>query len=100
VRPEPLKLEARLRSREVLREAMDFNDMTVRELAMCCGRPSYRSTIGHLLTGARLSTSPQLAKRIEKCLRLDPGELFELKVTGDQPGPTDPKALTRGKRAA
>jgi hypothetical protein len=77
------KLEVRLRSRQALKDAMAFNRMTIRELSDACGNPRYRSTIGHLHSGARTTCSPHLARRIEECLRLYPNALFELRVTSD-----------------
>lgn len=96
----PPRLEVRLRSRQALRDAMAFNRLTVRELSQACGKISYRSTIGHLTSGARSTCSPHLARRIEECLRLYPGALFELRMTSDQTGTADPKALLRGRRNA
>lgn len=96
----PPRLEVRLRSRQALRDAMAFNRLTVRELSAACGKPSYRSTIGHLMSGARTTCSPHLARRIEESLRLYPGALFALRMTSDQSESADPKALTRGRRKA
>lgn len=80
---------------------MAFNRMNVRQLAQACGRESYRSAVGHLHSGHRASCSPHLARRIEEALRLFPGALFELRMSGVRsdvkPAPTAP---TRGRRAA
>lgn len=94
------RVRARLRSRQALRDAMDYQRLTVRELSVACGRPSYRSTIGHLHSGDRLTCSPHLARRIEEALRLYPGALFELVVTSGEATTTDPKVLTRGRQKA
>lgn len=97
--PTPPRLEAKLRSQKALRDAMTFNRMNVRELAQACGRLSYRSTIGHLHSGARTTCSPHLARRIEEALRLYPSALFELRVSGVIPDNAPPTA-PRGRRAA
>lgn len=76
----PPRLEVRLRSRQALRDAMTYSRLTVRELSQACGKPSYRSAIGHLHSGARSTCSAHLARRIEECLRLYPGALFELRM--------------------
>lgn len=77
----PPKAIARLRSQQALRDAIDFNRLNIRELSDACGKPSYRSTIGHLHSGSRTTCSPHLARRIEEALRLYPGALFELQVS-------------------
>ncbi len=94
----PPRLEVRLRSKQALRDAMTFNRMNLRQLADACGRPSYRSTIGHLHSGARNTCSAHLGRRIEESLRLYPGALFDLRVSDVSAdiGHTAP----RGKRAA
>jgi hypothetical protein len=74
------RLEVRLRSSQALRDAMQFARLNVRELAEACGKPSYRSTIGHLHSGARTRCSPHLAARIEYVLRLPAHSLFELSM--------------------
>lgn len=77
---------------------MVFNRLKIRELADACGRPSYRSTIGHLHSGTRDTCSAHLGRRIEEALRLHPGALFELRVsTGNVAAPTPTQ---RGRRAA
>lgn len=76
---------------------MHFNRLNVREMALACGNPRYRSTIGHLHSGARKSCSPHLARRIEEVLRLHEGNLFELTMTptgnvdGGRPTLPDPR---------
>jgi hypothetical protein len=75
------QLEVRLRSSQALRDAMQFARLNVRELAVACGKPSYRSTIGHLHSGARNRCSPHLAARIEHVLRLPAHSLFELSIS-------------------
>lgn len=77
------KLEVKLRSRQALKDAMTFNRVTIRDLSLACGNMRYRSTIGHLHSGARTTCSPHLARRIEESLRLYPNALFELRVTTD-----------------
>lgn len=71
------RLVHRLISTQGLRSQMNYQRMTVRELAVACGRPSYKSTIGNLHSGARKTCSPHLARRIEEALRISPGLLFE-----------------------
>ncbi len=92
------RLEVRLRSRQALRDAMNFNRINIRELSLACGRETYRSTIGHLHSGARTTCSAHLGRRIEEALRLYPGALFDLRVSDVSAdiGHTAP----RGKRAA
>lgn len=80
---------------------MAFNRLTIRELSQACGKPSYRSTIGHLASGSRSTCSPHVARRIEESLRLYPGALFELRMTTDQSAATQSlQALSRGRRTA
>jgi hypothetical protein len=76
----PPRLEARLVSAQALRGAMQYRRLTIRELAVACGRPSYRSTLGNLHSGARTTCSPHLARRIEEALCVAPGLMFELRV--------------------
>lgn len=79
------RLEVRLRSAQALRDAMVFNRLNIRELSLACGKQSYRSTIGHLHSGASDRCSPHLASRIELVLRLPAHSLFDLSIssTGD-----------------
>lgn len=77
---------------------MEFNRINIRELSLACGKPTYRSTIGHLHSGARTTCSAHLGRRIEESLRLYPGALFELRVsTGNVDTVITPQ---RGRRAA
>lgn len=96
--PQQARLEVRLRSRQALKDAMNYNRLNIRELSLACGKPTYRSTIGHLHSGARNTCSAHLARRIEEALRLYPGALFELRVCSDNSAPTPTPA--RGRRAA
>lgn len=75
------RLEVRLRDPQLLRDAMDFSRLTVRGLSEACGSIRHRSTIGHLLSGARTSCSPALAARIERVLRVPAHNLFQLNVS-------------------
>lgn len=77
--PRP-RLEATLRDPQLLRDAMDFSGWTIRELSEACGSMRHRSTIGHLLSGARPHCSPALAARIERVLRVPKNNLFTLRV--------------------
>ena len=77
---------------------MDFNRINIRQLADACGRSSYRSTIGHLHSGARNTCSAHLGRRIEEALRLYPGALFELRVSDVIADIR--QTATRGNRAA
>ena len=81
--PQP-RLEVKLRSRRALQDAMHFGRFTIRELAVACGNPRLRSTIGHLHSGHRNTCSPHLARQIETALHLYPNSLFEVRVTSDQ----------------
>lgn len=92
----PPRTTAKLRSRQALRDAMLFNRVNVRELAAMCGKPSYQYTISHLHAGTRDTCSVHLARRIEESLRLFPGAMFELRVTGSNVD----SQITRGHRAA
>lgn len=78
--PEP-KLQARLRHPELLRGAMRYAGLSVRELSEACGSMSYRSAIGHLLSGRRDTCPAQLAAKIERRLHLPAFNLFDLLVT-------------------
>jgi hypothetical protein len=82
--PSPVRLtprvRARLRSPRALQDAMRFGRLNIRELSEACGNMRYRSTIGHLHSGARTDCSPALAGRIEYVLRLPEHSLFELFV--------------------
>jgi hypothetical protein len=74
------RVRARLRSPEALQDAMRFSRLNIRELSEACGNMRYRSTIGHLHSGARTECSPSLAGRIERVLRLPQHSLFDLRV--------------------
>lgn len=66
----------KLKSREMLRQYMDFKRMRVRDLAKAAGVS--RATIGHLHSGKRQgSCSPATARAIEEALGCPPGLLFE-----------------------
>lgn len=92
----PPRLELRLRSRQILRDAMSYRRMTVRELSLACGRESYRSTLGHLHSGARSTCGPHLARRIEESLNMPPGSMFEPAICSSNSEPVTP----RGRKAA
>lgn len=87
----------KIRSARALQDALAFNRLNIRELAVACGNDRYRSTIGHLHSGRRTTCSPHLAGRIEMVLRLPPHSLFELGVVSI--GQTDSRQM-RGQRAA
>lgn len=70
------RLTYRLVSRQALRDQMRYRRTTVRELAIACGRESYKSSIGNLRSGARMTCGPHLARRLEEALGLGPGVLF------------------------
>lgn len=75
------RLDVRLISSTVLADYMKFRGMTVRDLAAAIGKPSARSTIGHLLSGRRATCAPDTARKIEKALNAPPGSLFVAKVS-------------------
>lgn len=79
---------------------MDYNRLTVRELSTACGKPSYRSTLGHLHSGARTTCRPHLARRIEESLRLYPGALFELRICSSEVVTTETTTAPRRRTAA
>lgn len=70
------RFEMKLISSEALASYMKSRDFTVRSLADAVGGPKYRSTIGHLRSGARRSCDPDLAKRIERVLNAPRNSLF------------------------
>lgn len=76
---------------------MHYRRISVRELAVACGRPSYKSTIGNLRAGARNTCSSHLARRIEEALCVTPGLLFTPVMTNVQ---ADIRQPVRGGRAA
>lgn len=78
--PQP-RLVARLRSPDLLRDAMDYNDLNIRELSERCGSMRHRATIGHLHSGARDVCTWHLAGRIERVLRMPKHSLFALEVS-------------------
>ena len=65
----------RLKSAQMLRQYMEFKDLTVRTLATQAGIS--HSTIGHLHSGARNTVRPENARKIEKALGCPPGLLFD-----------------------
>ncbi len=70
------RFELKLISADALASYMKTRDFTVRSLAAAVGGSRYRSTIGHLRSGARSTCDPDLAKRIEKVLNAPKGSLF------------------------
>lgn len=66
-----------LRDHRLLAKLMDFNDVSVRDLATRAG--STRSTIGHLRSGRRSFCDDALAKRIAKILDTPTDLLFEVR---------------------
>ena len=95
LQPSAAPMRVKVRDVEDFRQAMDFNDLNVRELSELCGSLRHRSTIGHLHSGTRTTCSYVLAKRIEKVLRVAPGSLFRpalSTVTYDIAIPTRKKA--------
>ena len=70
----------RLKSRQVLRQYMDYKHVNVRELAKLAGVS--RATIGHLHSGAREGAcAPSTARAIEEALQCPPGLLFEARAS-------------------
>jgi transcriptional regulator with XRE-family HTH domain len=67
-----------LTSRQALVRQMIYQDVSVAKLARMCGVS--KSTIGHLRSGGRTTTSPATAKAIEKALGFAPCTLFLPKV--------------------
>lgn len=78
--PHP-RLVARLRDPALLRDAMEYNGLNIRELSERCGSLRHRGTIGHLHSGARSTCPWPLAGRIERVLRMPTHSLFSLQVT-------------------
>ena len=69
------RLDMQLKDARMLRQYMDFKGMTIRELAHRAGVS--RSTIGHLVSGARRTCSPKTARVVEEALDAPSGLLFE-----------------------
>lgn len=67
-------------SADALNAFMAARSMTNRSLAVAAGRPSLRSTISHLRSGARKSCGIDAALAIEKGLGAPPGSLFVPKL--------------------
>lgn len=64
--------------RQALRQTMAYRGLTVRGLADATRKPRVsRSTVGHLVSGKRTTTSPETARAIEKALDVAPGSIFE-----------------------
>lgn len=70
----PLRVE--LRSKEDLRDWMEFRELSVRKLAEKAGIS--HSTVGHLHSGHYARCRPDTAARIEKALNCLPGTLFRV----------------------
>lgn len=79
---------------------MSFNRMKIADLAVACGSPRHKSSIGHLHSGARNNCSVHLARKIEEALRLYPNALFELRMTDVKPGTTQQRSISRGSKGA
>ena len=65
----------RLKDASMLRQYMDYKDMTVRKLASRAHIS--HSTVGHLVSGHRRNAKPKTARAIEAALGCPPGLLFE-----------------------
>lgn len=89
------RLEVLLRDPRALQAAMQFARLNIRELSAACGKPSYRSSIGHLHSGHSNRCSPHLAGRIEHVLRLPPYSLFELSMPSTSNVDTSQKKTRR-----
>lgn len=75
--------DVELISSEALAQYMIHRGFTVRSLATSVSQqvPCSRATIGHLRSGERKSTSPQIAHEIERCLDAPQGSLFVAKMS-------------------
>lgn len=69
-----MKDYAKIRDAELLRSFMKSRSFSTARLARYAG--CHRSFIGHLMTGARTTCSPQLAFRIEEALGVPGGIIF------------------------
>ena len=69
----------RLKDAAMLRQYMEFKDLTIRQLANRAGVS--RSTIGHLVSGERSNAKPQTARAIEEALGAPSGLLFEARAS-------------------
>ncbi|WP_159096568.1 helix-turn-helix transcriptional regulator [Miniimonas sp. S16] len=65
----------RLKSPQMLRQFMAYQDVNVRELAKAAGLG--HATVGHLRSGARSTCSAETARAIEGALQAPPGLLFD-----------------------
>ena len=68
-----------LRDSRMLKQYMDFKRLTIRELAT--EAHVSRSTVGHLVSGARRTAKPETARAIEEALGAPPGLLFEARAS-------------------
>jgi len=73
------RLDMRLKDAAMLRQYMEFKDLTIRQLANRAGVS--RSTIGHLVSGERSNAKPQTARAIEEALGAPSGLLFEARAS-------------------
>lgn len=69
------RLDMKLRDPRMLRQYMQYKDMTIRQVAKEAGVSP--ATIGHLLTGERKGSRPENARKIEEALGCPPGLLFD-----------------------
>lgn len=70
----------RLISADALNAYIEARNLSTRALADKAGNPRYRSTIGHLRSGARNTCGPKIAGAIERALGAPPGSLFLISV--------------------
>ena len=97
--PPTTRTRARLKDPQVLRDAVEMSGLNIRELALVCGNPRYRSTIAALHSEGpshRNFCSVHLANRLAKVLRISVHTLFALDVCSSEPATA---AITR-RRAA
>lgn len=73
------RLDMRLKDAAMLRQYMEFKDLTIRQLADRAGVS--RSTIGHLVSGERSNAKPQTARAVEEALGAPNGLLFEARAS-------------------
>lgn len=73
------RLDMRLKDAAMLRQYMEFKRLTIRELAHQA--KVSRSTVGHLVSGARSTAKPGTARAIEEALGAPNGLLFEARAS-------------------
>jgi hypothetical protein len=84
-RKEEWRLVATLKSRQALKDYVEFHNLSVRTLAAKAkkadGKPLGHAIVGHLIRGTRSTCNLQTARAIEEALGCPPGFLFEASMS-------------------